>query len=305
MKPVCLIGPTASGKSSLALALADRSNGEIISVDSMQVYRGMDLGTAKPSREERERTAHHLIDLVNVREPYDAARFVRDADAALLGIRERGRKPIFCGGTGLYLKAWLEGLGESPSSDAALRAELEATPLEELLAELRIKDPETHDRIDRRNPRRVVRAMEVIRLTGKPFSAQRAAWRKGETRPARVIGLRRDPEDLRHRIDERVDQMFAAGLVAEVEILVSEGLEENRSAAQAIGYRQVIEHLRGERGLHETTELVKTRTWQFARRQMTWIRNQLTVEWVEVERSADMEELAGKILEPLMNADER
>jgi tRNA dimethylallyltransferase len=305
MKPVCLIGPTASGKSSLALALADRINGEIISVDSMQVYRGMDLGTAKPSREERERTAHHLIDLVNVREPYDAARFVRDADAALLGIRERGRKPIFCGGTGLYLKAWLEGLGESPSSDAALRAELEATPLEELLAELRIKDPETHDRIDRLNPRRVVRAMEVIRLTGKPFSAQRAAWRKGETRPARVIGLRRDPEDLRHRIDERVDQMFAAGLVAEVEILVSEGLEENRSAAQAIGYRQVIEHLRGERGLHETTELVKTRTWQFARRQMTWIRNQLTVEWVEVERSADMEELAGKILEPLMNADER
>ena len=305
MKPVCLIGPTASGKSSLALALADRINGEIISVDSMQVYRGMDLGTAKPSREERERTAHHLIDLVNVREPYDAARFVRDADAALLGIRERGRKPIFCGGTGLYLKAWLEGLGESPSSDAALRAELEATPLEELLAELRIKDPETHDRIDRRNPRRVVRAMEVIRLTGKPFSAQRAAWRKGETRPARVIGLRRDPEDLRHRIDERVDQMFAAGLVAEVEILVSEGLEENRSAAQAIGYRQVIEHLRGERGLHETTELVKTRTWQFARRQMTWIRNQLTVEWVEVERSADMEELVGKILEPLMNADER
>jgi tRNA dimethylallyltransferase len=178
---------------------------------------------------------------------------------------------------------------------------LEATPLEKLLEELRIKDPETHDRIDRRNPRRVVRAMEVIRLTGKPFSAQRAAWRKGETRPARVIGLRRDPEDLRCRINERVDQMFAAGLVAEVETLVAEGLEENRSAAQAIGYRQVIEHLRGERGFHETTELVKTRTWQFARRQMTWIRNQLTVEWVEVERSADMEELAGKILEPLMN----
>jgi tRNA dimethylallyltransferase len=301
MKPVCLIGPTASGKSSLALALADRINGEIISVDSMQVYRGMDRGTAKPSREERERTPHHLIDLVGVREPYDAARFVRDADDALLGIRARAREPIFCGGTGLYLKAWLEGLGEAPSSDAALRAELEATPLEKLLEELRIKDPETHDRIDRRNPRRVVRAMEVIRLTGKPFSAQRAAWRKGETRPARVIGLRRDPEDLRCRINERVDQMFAAGLVAEVETLVAEGLEENRSAAQAIGYRQVIEHLRGERGFHETTELVKTRTWQFARRQMTWIRNQLTVEWVEVDRNADMEELAGKILEPLMN----
>lgn len=282
MKPVCLIGPTASGKTAVALALAERVGGEIVSVDSMQVYRGMDIGTAKSTAEERVRVAHHLVDVAEPTEPYDAARFVRDAKEAVIAIEARGHRPVLCGGTGFYLKAWLEGLGESPPADATLRAELEATPLEELLEELRVADPETHAHIDRQNPRRVVRAVEVIRLTGKAFSAQRAEWTDGAPRDAHVIGLRRDPEDLRQRIDERVELMFAAGLVAEVERLLGQGLERNRSAAQAIGYRQVIEHLRGERDLAETIALVKTRTWQFARRQMTWFRNQLAVEWVDV-----------------------
>jgi len=305
MNPLCLIGPTASGKSAVALLLAERVGGEIISVDSMQVYRGMNIGTAKPSAAERDRVPHHLIDVADVKEPYDAARFVREVETVIADVAARGRRPILCGGTGFYLKAWLEGLGESPPSDTALRAELEATPVEELLTELAARDPETHARIDRQNPRRVVRAIEVIRLTGKPFSEQRAEWRKGGSRDARVVGLCRESEDLRERIDRRVDEMFAAGLVNEVKALLEAGLELNRSAAQAIGYRQVIEHLRGERDLAETIALVKTRTWQFARRQMTWFRNQLTVEWVDVDREARMDEIAVRVVEPRMGADER
>jgi tRNA dimethylallyltransferase len=295
MKPVCLIGPTACGKSAVALALAERTGGEIVSVDSMQVYRGMDVGTAKPTTGERARVRHHLVDVAEVDDPYDAARFCRDAEAAIREIGARGRLPILCGGTGFYLKAWLDGLGEAPTSDPALRAELEAAPIEALLEELAERDPVTHDRIDRRNPRRVVRAVEVIRLTGKPFSRQRADWETRAAGDSVLLGLRRDADDLRERIDRRVDGMFADGLVAEVEALLGRGLERNRSAAQAIGYRQVSEHLRGERGLAETVALVKTRTWQFARRQMTWFRNQLRVEWMDVGRDARAVEIAESI----------
>ena len=174
--PIFLAGPTAVGKSEIALRLAETIGGEIISVDSMQVYRGLDLGTAKPTPAERARVAHHLIDVVGLTEAFDAARFVTLAGAAVEDIQSRGRVPVFCGGTGLYFKAFREGLGAAPPSDAALRAELEAAPLETLLGELRELDPVTYERIDRQNPRRVIRAVEVIRLTGRPFSAQRANW---------------------------------------------------------------------------------------------------------------------------------
>src|SRR5437588_9360115 len=159
---VIIAGPTAVGKSSAALSLAERIGGEIISVDSMQVYRGLDIGTAKPSAQERKRVPHHLIDVVELSAPFDAAQFSRLAHAAVADIQQRGGVPILCGGTGLYFKAFLEGLGEAPSANAALRAELEAMSLPELLRELEKKDPVTFAKIDRQNPRRVVRALEVI-----------------------------------------------------------------------------------------------------------------------------------------------
>src|SRR6266516_3845538 len=180
LRPFLLAGPTAVGKSEIALLLAEKIGGEIISVDSMQVYRGMDIGTAKPSAAERERVAHHLIDLVEVTESFDAAQFVRYAQAAVEEIRAGGHTPIFCGGTGLYFKAFLEGLGEAPPADAELRNTLENTPPAELLKELKARDPATFERIDRQNLRRVIRAIEVIRLSGKPFSRQRAKWKKAE-----------------------------------------------------------------------------------------------------------------------------
>jgi tRNA dimethylallyltransferase len=273
-----IAGPTAVGKTALALALAERLNGEIISVDSMQVYRGLDIGTAKPTPEERVRVQHYLIDVVDLAEPFDAAKFVKLASEAEQQIRNRNRIPIFCGGTGLYFKGYLQGLGEAPASDELLRAELEKMPLSDLLTELQSRDPDTFARIDRNNPRRVVRAVEVIRLTGKPFSEQRAQWQGDSseiTEP--VLLLSRDRNDVVHRINQRVDAMFRAGLVAETERLLQRGLIENRTAMQAIGYRQVVEHLRGERSLNETIELIKVKTRQFARRQMTWFRHQFQV----------------------------
>jgi tRNA dimethylallyltransferase len=284
--PILLAGPTAVGKSEIALLLAEKLGGEIVSVDSMQVYRGLEIGTAKPSAEQRARVRHHLIDVVEVSEPFDAAQFVRLAREAVARIEARGRRPILCGGTGLYFKAFLEGLGEAPAADAVLRAEIEATPLGDLLAELARRDPATYQRIDRQNPRRVIRAIEVIRLTGKPFSQQRASWQQATRDPehaAAFFGLNRPAADLRARIDARVEDMFRRGLVAETEALLKRGLAENRTASQALGYRQVMEHLRGERGLPETVELVKVRTRQFARRQMTWFRRQGRLTWIELE----------------------
>jgi tRNA dimethylallyltransferase len=308
-RPIFLAGPTAVGKSEIALSLAEKIGGEIISVDSMQVYRGLDIGTAKPSREERARVRHHLIDVVELTEPFDAAQFVRLANAAVSEIQAREKIPIFCGGTGLYFKAFLEGLGEAPPADEKLRAELEAVPLPELLAELAERDPVTYEKIDRKNPRRVIRAVEVIRLTGRKFSEQRAEWQiqgapasrrlvshlsglAGETPAlpgAALVGFSRSIENLRARIDARVDAMFARGLVEETRRLLEQGLVQNKTAMQALGYRQVVEHLRGERSLPETIELVKIKTRQFAKRQMTWFRRQLDLRWIELKpgESAD------------------
>lgn len=294
LAPVFLAGPTAVGKSAVALALAELLGGEIISVDSMQVYRGLDLGTAKPTAAERARVPHHLLDVVELTEAFDAAKFVRLAEVAVKDIQARSRVPIFCGGTGLYFKAWLEGLGDAPPADARVRAELEAAPLAKLLVELEQRDPVSYDRIDRQNPRRVVRALEVIRLTGRPFSAQRAEWSSRNTQHAtRVFCLTREPADLRAHIEARVDAMFAAGLVEETRGLLLRGLEANRTAMQALGYRQVVEHLRGGRGLAETVALVKTKTWQFARRQGTWFRRQLPVEWMTLAADSEPAAVAG------------
>ena len=283
--PIFLAGPTAVGKSEVALALAEQIGGEIISVDSMQVYRGLDIGTAKPSPAERVRVPHHMIDICDLREAFDAAQFVRRAQSAVAEIVSRRRTPIFCGGTGLYFKAFREGLGEAPATDPQLRAEIEATPLSELLEELRARDPMTHEKIDRQNPRRVIRAIEVIRLTGKPFSGQRAEW-SGQAKGAAARNffvLTRQPPDLHARINQRVDEMFRRGLVAETEQLLKQGLPENKTAMQAIGYRQVVEHLQGERGLVETVELVKARTRQFAKRQLTWFRRHGQPQWIELK----------------------
>ena len=285
------------GKSAIALLLAGRLNGEIVSVDSMQVYRGLDIGTAKPSATDRAHIPHHLIDVADLTESFDAAKFAALAHRAVTEIQSRGRIPILCGGTGLYFRVYLEGLGETPAADAALRAELERTPLEQLLEELKSRDPATYEKIDRKNPRRVVRAVEIIRLTGKPVSAQRAGWSNTPAPPARrLFCLTRTVDDLRARIDRRVEEMFRGGLVEETRRLLDKGLGENKTALQALGYRQVVEHLRGERSLPETIELVKTRTRQFAKRQLTWFRKQRGVQWIELAADESADSVVNRLL---------
>ena len=298
LRCVFIAGPTAVGKSEIALALAEQLGGEIITVDSMQVYRGLDIGTAKPSPADRARVPHHLIDICDLTESFDAAQFIRRAQKAVEEIQLRGRVPVFCGGTGLYFKAFLSGLGEAPSANPELRAELEAASFEALLRELRERDPAAYEKIDKQNPRRVIRAVEVIRLTGKKFSEQRAEWKVGSSRcddrtaqraVAAIYCFTRQPADLHARINIRVDEMFRRGLVDETRELLQRGLAENKTAMQAIGDRQVVEHLRGERNLAETIELVKIKTRQFAKRQLTWFRRQLDPEWIELKPDDSLE----------------
>tara|TARA_B100001971_G_C18216680_1_gene554333 strand:- start:359 stop:1252 length:894 start_codon:yes stop_codon:yes gene_type:complete len=288
--PIFIAGATATGKSEVAMEIARRIKGEIISVDSMQVYQEMDMGTAKPSPEHRKEIPHHLIDCITLKETYNAARFVREAEGK---IRET-ESPIFCGGTGLYFQAWTEGLGDAPPADFNIRKELEETPKEKLLEELEKKDPETYKTIDKNNPRRIFRAVEVIRITGKGYSQQRAKWE--QRAPKNFFLLGRRAEKLRARIEARVERMFKEGLVEET-IKLQTPLEKNRTAQQALGYKQVMAHLKGERNLPDTEELVKSLTWQYARRQKTWFNKILGAKKILIAEEECPKETADRILE--------
>ena len=289
-KPIFIAGATATGKSAVALEVAKKTEGQIISVDSMQVYQKMDIGTAKPTAAQRAQIPHHLIDCTTISEGFDAARFVREAENKQKNIKQ----PILCGGTGLYFQAWLEGLGEAPAGDPNVRKELEEMSTQALLKEIEEKDPSTYKSIDQDNPRRVVRAVEVIRITGKPFSEQKTKWTNRA--PRNFFLLERTSQDLRRRIEARVESMFVRGLVEETCSLRSE-LEASPIAQLALGYRQVISHLKGEQGLPETVNLVKSRTWQFARRQKTWFKKLKRAKVVQVSRNEAPEETARRIIE--------
>lgn len=296
---ICLGGATATGKSAVAVELARLLNGEIISVDSAQVYRQMDIGTDKPDTQTRELVLHHLIDVVEPWEEFNVARFVELARQAIEQVRSRGRLPILCGGTGLYFKALLFGLDPLPGKDQRLRQELESTPISILLEELRQADPVMYERIDRHNPRRIRRAIEILRLTGRPPSELRCRWTGPVPSPCPFFCLRRSRSDLRSRIASRVEEMFRRGLVEETRRLLEAGLKPNSQAAQLIGYRQVIEYLQGVRSLEETKELIIIRTYQLAKRQESWFRHQLDVEWINLKSDETPTQTAERIVERL------
>lgn len=292
-----LTGATASGKSKLALELAALLNGEIITVDSMQVYRAMDIGTDKPSLEERRRVPHHLVDILEIHESFDAGAFIKHAQAAREEILKRGKTPIFCGGTGMYLKAWLQGLLDIPAAPIALREKLAAMSLETLREKLRTVAPQDYEKIDIQNRRRVERALEIYLMSGQESTQKKTQWREPRSENPFCIILQRDKDSLRERIHQRVDEMFRRGLVEETESLLRMGLEKNRTAMQAIGYRQVAAYLRGEGGtLAETIEEVKTRTRQFAKRQRTWFRSQMPYAR-ELEAAQEVNKQAQQIAE--------
>ncbi|MFH5806543.1 tRNA (adenosine(37)-N6)-dimethylallyltransferase MiaA [Alienimonas sp. DA493] len=272
-----LAGPTACGKSAAALLLAERWGAEILSLDSMAVFRGMDVGTAKPSAAERAAVPHHLLDLAEPTETFSVARYLEHAEAAVRDVLNRGKVPLFVGGTGFYLRSLLRGLGDVPPGDPAVRAELEAEVAargpEAVHAELAALDPAAAAGIYTTDARRIVRALEVIRLTGEPFSASRPTDepRPAADRPALCLWLD-PPRSVRwDRIHRRVDRMLAEGLVDEVDRLrTAPGL--GTTARQGLGYKEILDHLEGGEPLADCVERLKTRTRQFSKRQCTFFR---------------------------------
>ena len=295
MQPVFLVGPTAVGKSAVALELAQLIGAEIISADSMQVYRGMDIGTAKPTADERRQVPHHLIDVNDVSEPFDVKRFVELASVVIADLISKGRLPLIVGGTGLYVRGLRQGLFEGPGRNIELRRRLEATPTPELFAELQRVDPATAAQIDGHNPRRLVRALEVFYDTGKSIRQLQTEWAGASPNPAPLIGLERPRPELIQRIDQRIDAQIAAGWVAEVRQLMAHGLEQNPGALQAAGYRELAAHVRGELPLADAVTLIKTRTRQLAKRQMTWFRREAGVSWIMVKADESPVETARAI----------
>ncbi|MCL4535112.1 MAG: tRNA (adenosine(37)-N6)-dimethylallyltransferase MiaA [Bacteroidetes bacterium] len=272
---VVIVGPTAVGKSALALELGQRFPAEIVSADSRQVYRYMDIGTAKPTPAERALVPHHLIDVVDPDEEYTLAQYQAQARAAISDIGGRGRLPLLVGGTGLYVRAVTEGLvpprvPPNPTLRAQLEERMRREGLDALVAELERLDPVAAGRIDRRNPRRVIRALEVCLVTGRPFSAQPSA-----TPPPHHLlrlGLTCPRAELYRRIDERVDRMMAEGLLEEVQRLVEMGYPFDLPSMSGIGYRQLGMYLRGEITLAEAVQRTKFATHRYTRQQYTWFR---------------------------------
>ena len=292
---VIVLGPTAVGKSRVAVDLALRFGGEIIGGDSIQVYRGFDIGTAKPGPEDRRGVPHHLIDIVGPEVQYTAADFVRDALEAARGIAARGRLPIVAGGTGLYLKALADGLFPGPGRDPAVRAALEAEArekgLEALFRRLEAIDPEYARKIRGRDRVRIVRALEVHAATGRPISEHFRETRSPVTgRTVLRLGLRLEREALCRRIEDRVERMFARGLVDEVRGLLERGVPESAPPFRALGYSHVLRLLRGEIGRDEAVALTKIETRQYAKRQMTWFRKMAGVVWFSPEDGAALEQ---------------
>jgi tRNA dimethylallyltransferase len=290
-----LTGPTASGKSALALDLAGPLNAEIISADSMTVYRGMDVGTAKPSAADRERVPHHLIDVLDPWESANVAGWFERSESAVRDVEARGKTALFVGGTPFYLKALLCGLFPSPPADHELRrrleAEAESCGREALHARLASVDVVTAQRLHPNDVRRVVRALEVWHLTGKPISAwQQQDWWDGATprfRPGSCLVVDVPRSELYARIDRRVEAMFAAGWVDEVRRLRALPRPLSREASQALGYREIGEFLDGRRSRAETVAEVQLRTRQFAKRQLTWFRALPGVEFVDAKLTFD------------------
>lgn len=299
---VILVGPTASGKSHLALEWAERLRGEIVSADSMQVYRHMDVGTAKPSREARERIPHHLLDVVDPDETFNAAMFQQLADTAIADIQGRGRAAFVVGGTGLYIRALHRGLFEGPDGDTslrrALRQEVEERGVEALHLDLQRLDPEAARRIHSRDVVRIVRALEVYYRSGVPISAHQMRHAFSEERyHAIYLGINIAKSALYARIDNRVDGMMANGLLEEVEELMRLGYGPDLPSMKAIGYKQVGRYIRGELSIEEAVTQMKRDTRRYAKRQMTWFRRLPEVHWFEREEASDALEKVKRFLD--------
>ncbi|WP_329793772.1 tRNA (adenosine(37)-N6)-dimethylallyltransferase MiaA [Lentzea sp. DG1S-22] len=295
--PIAVVGPTATGKSDLAVALAERFGGEVVNADAMQLYRGMDIGTAKMPLSERRGVPHHLLDVLSVTETASVAAYQRETRAVVEDLLAAGRPPVLVGGSGLYVQAVLDDL-KFPGTDDAVRerfeAELASAGSEALHRRLRELDPAAAIAILPSNGRRIVRALEVIELTGRPFSANLP--KPGPARYGTVqIGVDREVSELDERVDLRVDRMFAAGLEDEVRALVRIGLRDGKTASRALGYQQVLSAMDGACTIDFAAEETKHATRRFVRRQRSWFRRDQRITWLDGARP-DLVEAAGNLV---------
>lgn len=299
---ICIAGPTASGKTGLAVALAKALNGEVVSCDSMQIYRGMDVGTAKPTPEEMQGVPHHLLDVADPGEDFSVGRYVRLATEAITDIHSRGRTAIVAGGTGLYLDSLVKGEEFAPPSREGERKFLENAAeqkgIEYVYDMLMEADPETAERLHLSDRKRIIRAMEVFLITGLPLSWHIAQSRQ---RPPRYrpawLGLNfRDRAKLYARIDARVDQMLAQGLEQEVQRLLNAGVDPQTTAMQAIGYKELASALRGECTVEEAASRIKQASRNYAKRQLTWFRRNDKIRWIYPDETPDLLARALKLL---------
>ena len=292
-KLLCLLGPTAVGKTEIAIELAQHLNAEIVSVDSRQIYRQMDIGTAKPTPEEQQAAPHHLIDCVDISQPFSVADYQSLADTAIADIQNRGKQVLLVGGAGLYFRAVIDGLFEGPGADPAVRERFEQEAaqhgVDALHERLRACDPESADRIHPNNVVRVIRALEVYELTGVPMSEHQQQWHPEKQRyPFIAFGLTMPRALLYHRIEQRVDVMLANGLIAEVESLLATGYARDTIALQSFGYKELITYLDGECTYTEAISQLKQDTRRFAKRQLTWFRKDTRIEWIDRESTPDI-----------------
>jgi tRNA dimethylallyltransferase len=302
-KLLVVLGPTASGKSALGIALAQHFNGEIVSADSRQVYRGLDIGTAKVTPEERQLVAHHLLDVADPREVYTVAQFQQAANAAIDDIISRGRRPLLVGGSPHYIQAIIDNLDiPQVPPQPELRATLARRPLADLVAQLAELDPQTAATIDRSNPRRMIRALEVCIITGQPFSQQR---RLGESRyETLLLGIHWPREVLYRRIDERVDERMQQGMIQEVSDLLAQGIDHARLDALGLEYRFISRWLRGEFASEaEMVQRLKYAIHDFTRRQLTWYRREQRIVWIE--GGENMQKESEKVLADLYSNNSR
>lgn len=284
-KIVCVVGPTASGKTAYAIDEALKRNGEIVSCDSMQIYRYMNIGTAKPTEEEQSRVRHHMIDFVHPDTDYSVADYVRDATAVVDDILARGKTPVFCGGTGLYIDSVISGIefAEQKRDDEyremlwKMAEEKGAEAVHNILKEKDIKEAE---KVHPNNIKRVIRALEICKVSGMTKTESDRIARKEPRYNAEIIGLMPDRELLYQRIDKRVDIMMEQGLLDEVKVLLDMNIRRNSTAMQAIGYKEIVEYLDGECSLGEAVDKIKQESRRYAKRQLTWFRRNPDIKWI-------------------------
>jgi tRNA dimethylallyltransferase len=298
-----IVGPTAAGKTAIAVRIAETQGWEIVSADSRQIYRELDIGTAKPTLEERSRAPHHLIDVVEPWEPYNCGRYRKDAAVAIEDVLSRGKVPVVVGGSGLYLRTLESGLFEGPERDESLRAELkhfvEHEGREALHDRLEKVDPVSAKRIHPRDAERVIRAIEVFQITGKSISELQEATAGPGRFGLRLVGLRRPREVLYRLINERFERMVAGGLLEELSRLMEKGFSEAWPSFRTVGYREMFLHLRGELECSRAKEKAKIQTRRFAKRQMTWFNKASVAAWLDVPADEEVDCTALRVLKVL------